>query len=305
MFRSQSFPSLLSFNPLWCAVMALATAGLVRAADEVLTSVAVGAKVTLTVSASGYPAPTFQWTKAGVPIAGATGSTLALPSVTTADSGTYNAIATNDLGWALSNDLVLTVDPASAAPVITVQPPPTTTAPVGSALTLSVEAIGVPAPTYQWNKNGMAISGATSSKLTFPVLSGKDNGSYTVTVTNTVGKVTSNVSEVTVLLTAASTTEPPTITTQPISQIVEAKGSATLTVAATGSPELTYQWYKNDSPIAGATAASYTIAVMTHTQAGSYHVVVQNSAGSATSATATIALKSLAAQAASQWRPTQ
>jgi YVTN family beta-propeller protein len=56
---------------------------------------------------------------------------------------------------------------------------------------------------------------------------------------------------------------PPTIVTQPSSQTIGSAQSATLSVAATGTPPLSYQWYQGQSgdtstPIQGATGSSYT-----------------------------------------------
>jgi hypothetical protein len=61
---------------------------------------------------------------------------------------------------------------------------------------------------------------------------------------------------------------------------------------ATGSGTLTYQWYKDSSAISGATSASYTISSAASGDAGSYYVVVTNSAGSTTSSTATLTISS-------------
>jgi Immunoglobulin domain len=71
----------------------------------------------------------------------------------------------------------------------------------------------------------------------------------------------------------------PAITTQPSPQTVTAGQSATFTVSATGTPTPTYQWQKNSANISGATQSSYTIASTTTSDAGSYQVVVSNTAG--------------------------
>jgi len=92
---------------------------------------------------------------------------------------------------------------------------------------------------------------------------------------------------------------PPAITTQPQSRTVSAGSSVSFTVAATGSTPLTYQWQKNGTAIAGATAATYTIASAQAGDAGSYTVVVGNSAGTATSAAAALTVLSLSAPWAS------
>ena len=74
----------------------------------------------------------------------------------------------------------------------------------------------------------------------------------------------------------------PAITTQPASVSINPGQSATLSVVARG-PSLTYQWQLGDTPIPGATAATYVTST-----AGSYAVVVTNSAGSVTSNAATV-----------------
>ena len=62
-----------------------------------------------------------------------------------------------------NNDTIrLAVSPA--APAITAQPQSQTTT-AGSSVTFSVTATGKPAPAYQWDFDGAAISGATSSSL--------------------------------------------------------------------------------------------------------------------------------------------
>jgi hypothetical protein len=79
----------------------------------------------------------------------------------------------------------------------------------------------------------------------------------------------------------------PTITTAPAAQTAAAGQSAQFSVAAAGSPLLTYQWQKNNADIAGATGAVYTTPPLLGTDSGStFDVVVSNSAGTVTSAAA-------------------
>lgn len=80
----------------------------------------------------------------------------------------------------------------------------------------------------------------------------------------------------------------PVITTHPASQSVQVGQPATFSVTATGSAPLSYQWRKGTSPIANATSASYQIASVGAGDAGTYNVVVSNSAGSVTSNDATL-----------------
>ncbi|MEO7600442.1 MAG: PQQ-binding-like beta-propeller repeat protein, partial [Opitutus sp.] len=79
-----------------------------------------------------------------------------------------------------------------------------------------------------------------------------------------------------------------TISSQPQSRTLAAGSSATLTVAASGSGALSYQWYKNGSAIPGATGATYTIGNITAFDAGSYTVKVTSGAENVTSGEAVI-----------------
>ena len=84
----------------------------------------------------------------------------------------------------------------------------------------------------------------------------------------------------------------PVVRTQPSSRAVAIGGSTTLSVVADGLDPLTYQWYFNGAPIAGANQASYTITNATASSAGNYTVVITNGAGAVTSSVATITVAS-------------
>lgn len=75
----------------------------------------------------------------------------------------------------------------------------------------------------------------------------------------------------------------PTIMSQPKSQTAGVGASVTFSVIATGTTPLSYQWRKNEINIAGANTASYTINIVQTAHAGSYSVIISNSAGSVTS----------------------
>ena len=78
----------------------------------------------------------------------------------------------------------------------------------------------------------------------------------------------------------------PAFTVQPASQTVSAGTSVTFTANANGSPTPTFQWRRNGTSLAGATAASLTLPSALPSDAGDYTVVASNSAGSTTSAVA-------------------
>ena len=111
---------------------------------------------------------------------------------------------------------------------------------VGQSVTFSVTASGTAPFTYQWSKNGVAITGATSASYVINSAATTDAASYAAVVTNSAGTTTSDDA----VLTVNAAPVGPTITTQPSAQSVTAGQSASFTVSATGSCTLSYQWTK-------------------------------------------------------------
>lgn len=147
------------------------------------------------------------------------------------------------------------------APTITEQPKDRTVF-AGQNAKFDFGVSGKPPLTFQWLRNGTAIPGATSATyFTDPVTAADDGAKYSVRVTNAQGSVTSSAATLTV--------KPgPTITSQPSSVTVNAGASATFSVTATGE-QLQYQWLRDEQPIAGANAATYTISAVTAADDGS------------------------------------
>jgi hypothetical protein len=79
---------------------------------------------------------------------------------------------------------------------------------------------------------------------------------------------------------------PPAFFIHPQSQSVTAGGSLTLTAAATGAT--TYQWYRNQQPVALATTSSLILSPLTSQNDAEYHCTATNPAGTQTSETASI-----------------
>lgn len=270
-------------NPAGSVTSSVATV-MVRTAPVILThpltqAFNAGAVVTLTVTASGSSPFTYQWYKDNAAISGATASTYTLASAQASDAGGYKVVVTNALGTATSNIATLSLN----VPVtITLQPVGASVA-SGASFTLRVAASGTAPITYQWKKDGASISGATTASYTVASAASSHAGSYTVVVTNPAGSVTSNPAVI-------SVGSAPTIVTHPLTQGFNSGSSVSLTVSATGLAPLSYQWYKNNTAISGATSATYTIASAQASDAGSFKVTVTNAIGTVTSNTAVLAL---------------
>jgi uncharacterized repeat protein (TIGR01451 family) len=182
---------------------------------------------TFSVTASGTAPLSYQWRRNGVAIAGAITSTYVLnPTSAAADNGAvFSVVVSNIAGNVTSSNATLTVN---VAPTITTQPSSVTVTAPNSA-TFTVAAAGTAPLGYQWRRNGVAISGATSASYVLNPTAGTDNGAqFTVVVTNAAGSVTSSVATLTVNVA-------PSITTQPANQTVTAGNPATFSVVASGT----------------------------------------------------------------------
>ena len=251
-----------------------------------------GTMAGFTVTATGTAPLSYQWRRSGTNlqnvanVSGATTATLTLSGVTAADAASYTVVVTNLAG------AVTSAPPA----VLTVVFPPSITTPpqnlavgVGSNATFSVLAGGTAALTYQWQRGGAAISGATGTNYTLSNAQLSDSGSqFAVVVTNGYGSITSAVA----VLTVTNPGVAPQIVIPPQSLVKTVGDSASFDVAATGTAPLAYQWRFNDTDLTGATTNAYSITNVQMSQAGNYTVVVTNVGGSVTSSVAVLTIVS-------------
>jgi sugar lactone lactonase YvrE len=152
-------------------------------------AVNVGQSATFSVTATGSGTVTYQWSRGGAVISGATNASYTVQSAAQTDNGaTFSCTVTNSGGSTGSNSAKLTVN---QPPMITTQPSNATVS-VGQQADFSVVASGTSPFTYQWQLNGANISGATTATYTTPATASSDNGeSFTVVVTNAAGSQTS------------------------------------------------------------------------------------------------------------------
>jgi hypothetical protein len=176
-------------------------------AQPTAQSVSVGKTATFSVTATGTAPLAYQWQRSGTAITGATASSYTTPAAASTDNGaTFEVTVTNSVGSITSNAATLTVSAAAVAPAIVTQPASQSVT-VGQTATFSVVATGTAPLTYQWLKNGTAITGATAGSYTTPAAASTDNGAtFKVTITNSVSTITSTAATLTVTA-ATSTTD--------------------------------------------------------------------------------------------------
>ena len=259
--------------------------------------VRAGQTASFNASAAGAPSPALQWqtreaNAAGAWVdlgagTGAAGGQYTTPVLTLADNGRqYRVVASNAVGSAESAPVTVSVSDLDVAPTFTSQPASLSVA-LGSDAALAVVARGTEALSYQWQFNGVNITGANAPLLRLAAVDGSKAGGYAVTVSNAAGTITSNVATLTVTPGAAAAVAP-SIVTQPVSVLVNAGNTATFAVGVAGTAPFSYQWLKDGQAIAGATAAFYSLPAAAVGDAATYAVRVGNAVSAVTSFNVTL-----------------
>ena len=150
----------------------------------------------------------------------------------------------------------------------------------GTNLTLSVQTLDYSPPSYQWQFDGVNLTGATNAALTLANVQTYDTGSYCCVVANNFGAVVSSNALITVVT-------PPVITyqSQPTNIICEYGNYIGFSAVAnapgqTNGFPLSYRWQWNGTNIAGATTNNYSFTV-NDTNGGTYTFIASNAAGTA------------------------
>lgn len=212
-------------------------------------------------------ASTYQyiWYNAGSPITGATGSTY---TVTT--SGTYFALVdygTICTGSGNTQSNGVTVNIGSSSIGIGITPPAKTALCTAETELLSIDMTD-PTWSYQWYKDGAALSGAIGTTYTVDASTAGFEGDYQIEI--------SGAGICTELSTAVTITNADafTVTRNNSENVVVLPSiSETLSVSTTATSP-TYQWYRNNTIISGATNTTLDI-----TQDGTYYVAVTQTGG--------------------------
>ncbi len=164
-------------------------------------TVVQGANPTFTVSATGTPAPGYQWYYNGISLFGASGSAYTVTNARPANAGSYTVVVTNTGGSVTSAVATLTVN---VPPFMTTQPPSPVVVTQGDNVTICVMVAGTLPLSYQWQFNGVNIAGATASCYSRYNVQTNDAGTYSVVVANVAGSLTNST-----ILTVIVPTVPP------------------------------------------------------------------------------------------------
>lgn len=155
---------------------------------------------------------------------------------------------------------------APGAPPVFTAPPTDQHVPPGATATFRATATSPEPVRYQWRFNGAVLHGQTNDTLVLQNVQAAQAGRYQALALTASGAAASGTAELRLLV-------PPTIHQEPASQRVAAGAGVTFTVvASTINPPLTYQWFFNGVPIAGATQAHYHLVSAQADHAGVYRV---------------------------------
>lgn len=241
----------------------------VAGGDAGSTFVTAGATQTLTVAATGGIAPlSYQWKKVSggnTVNVGSNSPSYAISNYQASNNGDYYVTVTDSQGQTVDSQRIRLKVALSFSTNLTA----TKSVYIGDPLTLTIAAANGLAPySYQWQKNGVNISGATAATYTKTAATG-DNATYTCIVKDSAVPQES----ITSVACAVTLNTLPAFTTQPPATLSVATGG-TITIgpvqASGGVAPLTYQWRKDGVDISGATSATFTKASAASGDAGSY-----------------------------------
>lgn len=245
--------------------------------------VLVGGTATLSVKVAGSVPFTYRWSSNGFSLSPSPSSDPYVSSYTVSNpspSISGNPIivtVTNSAGSVTSTVARIFVETNPAPPTVFVLAATQRAAP-GETASFSVSATGFPPLTYQWRRNAVAISGATSARYDIASVKDADAGDYTCVVTGPGGTVTS------AAMSFAVNLEAPTLNSSAPAEVIKAPGEAVeLSFAYYGTLPISYQWRRDSIPIPGATNSFLIINSIKGSDAGVYTMTVTNPAGRVTS----------------------
>lgn len=240
--------------------------------NPVSLSLPASSNATFSVTAVGSQPLGYQWYFKGLAITGATSPQYSLSGIQASNSGGYQAVVANALGSATSSVATLTVTPT--VPYFTTQPAGAQLS-AGSSRTFTGLANGSQPISYQWQRNGTNLPGATQTSLALTNLTLGDSGAYALVAANLAGSATSAVAQLIVF-------QNPIVLQSLTNQVVDVSNTVVLAVGAAGSPPLGYGWQFNGQPI-NSSSSTLTLTNVQPWQSGYYRVTITNQYGSVSS----------------------
>lgn len=227
-----------------------------------------------------------RWYRNGVALSdggqysGTSTNSLSISGVTAADAGQYEVRASLVTDPTQTTSATVNVVIATQ-PTITNQPSNGSVC-EGQGATFGVTAIGQGTLSYQWFQDGVAVSGANAATYNITNVTPARAGKYFVVVSTACGTRLSD--------TVSLTVKPATVITQqpPATLDVQIGQPLTITVAATGSGTLQYQWSKDGTELAGEVAPTFTKVSTVTADAGKYWCRVRSECGDTFSDTTTV-----------------
>jgi hypothetical protein len=249
-------------------------------------AVTTGQAATFSVAATGTAPLSYQWKKNGAAIGLATSSTYTTPATTSTDNGAQFAVLVSSSdGSIASNPATLTVNSGAVVPSITAQPVSQTVT-AGQTATFNIVATGTLPLSYQWQRNGMAIIGATSTAYTTAATTLSDNGAqFSIAVSDSAGSVISNPATLTVNATSSQLQ----IMTSQLSGGAQSVAYMVVLTALGGTTPYTWSRTSGSLPT-GLTLSSTGQISGTPTVAGSFPFTVQVSDAAAHSLSANLSI---------------
>jgi autotransporter-associated beta strand protein len=238
-------------------------------------TVLTGQKADFTVSVDGAPGFIFEWRRRGNPDFLFSGATLSINPTLASDSGAvYYCTVHNGFGEVVTRDAMLNVnDPAHL-----LRSPANASVLADNPVTFSISAKGSGALQFKWKKkNDTTITLGTDSIYTLAKAGATLNGTvYFCIVSNKYGQASSGEALLTV-------NNIPSITSQPRDTAVSSGQIARFSVVATGTADLTYQWYKQGNPTKLLNTAILNLSTVAGEDTARYYCVITNPFGEVTS----------------------
>lgn len=246
-----------------------------------------GDALRLDVEALGKGPFTYRWQKNGSLIPGANNSTYFVANSKKSDAGSYRVIVSNATLQRYSAFATIWVTDA-VKPVVIQTQPNSQMVTEDNATMFSVTASGGGFVRYQWRKDGIPLDNAYLASLHLPKVSRTDAGIYDVLISNSQGSIVSQEAYLEVL----AKYQPLTINQQPRSQTVQTGNAFALSVSVLSESSPSYQWFRNGTPITGATSPIYNVLQADYMDQGSYSVEVRDAYSSELSRMASITVSS-------------